>query len=513
MNGGTLSYTIADNATWFSVSPPNGSSTGGHNRHTVIFDTWQLLAGSYSAAITISAPGATNTPQTIAVTLKVLASDPGWRYDRCDEAGSAYNPYGSKLRSTGGFAEKWSAASDGEWTGLKCGDVDGDGRLEIVIALGGHIRVYQDNGAPGTDLDLTGLWQWTYVDMLADVNEDGIDDIAVGGRPSRDAAQIRFYSGTGTLLKTLSRASTFSTFDSYLAAKDILPNGDVIVMYDAIHNKEPRGVGRWSYAAGIELWNYNVGPQTGRLSHRDIDGDGKMEITMFSVFGPNGGEGDGYNHNGTRTTDDQFWTIVVDEDGNEHFTVGYGADGQSSGYLLNFFTDLDRNGTGEVLAVESHEASCPGTSQIHLLNSSNGSIIRTFNGAVNGIWEGIAFADLNNDGRDEVVAGSNSGTIYVLDSILNVITSEPMSGSVCAINDLDGDGLNEIVIADGATVRVVNRNLAELWSHTVGTNIGSVAVSDLDRNGRNEIILGADRLYVFEAQPPTAVRRSWLLYE
>jgi len=131
---------------------------------------------------------------------------------------------------------------------------------------------------------------------------------------------------------------------------------------------------------------------------------------------------------------------------------------------------------------------------------------------VNGIWEGIAFADLNNDGRDEVVAGSNSGTVYVLDSTVKVITSKPTSGSVCAINDLDGDGQKEIVIADGATVRVVNRNLAQLWSRTVGTNIGPVVVSDLDRNGRNEIILGADKLYVFEAQPLTAVRRAWLLY-
>jgi hypothetical protein len=68
---GTLSYTIAKDAAWLSVSPASGTSTGAHNMHTVTYGTSGLSAGTYYATITISASGATNTPQTIFVTLAV----------------------------------------------------------------------------------------------------------------------------------------------------------------------------------------------------------------------------------------------------------------------------------------------------------------------------------------------------------------------------------------------------------------------------------------------------------
>jgi hypothetical protein len=72
--GGTLNYTIYDNAAWLSCAPSSGTSTGGHSAITVSFATSYLDSGSYPATITISAPGASNNPQTIPVSLTV--SDP-----------------------------------------------------------------------------------------------------------------------------------------------------------------------------------------------------------------------------------------------------------------------------------------------------------------------------------------------------------------------------------------------------------------------------------------------------
>jgi hypothetical protein len=73
--GGTLNWTaVAAPATpaWLSVSPASGLNNG---TLTVSADPTGLAAGTYTNAITVTAPGASNTPQTVNVTLTV--SPPG----------------------------------------------------------------------------------------------------------------------------------------------------------------------------------------------------------------------------------------------------------------------------------------------------------------------------------------------------------------------------------------------------------------------------------------------------
>ncbi len=72
---GTLTYSVSDNAGWLSVSPTSGVSTGSADKvtHTASFGTSGLAAGTHGATITISSASATNTPQTIAVSVTVSA--------------------------------------------------------------------------------------------------------------------------------------------------------------------------------------------------------------------------------------------------------------------------------------------------------------------------------------------------------------------------------------------------------------------------------------------------------
>ncbi len=67
----TLHYTIADNVGWLYVMPSTGSSTGEPDTINVVYTTTSLDVGDYSATITVSDPNAGNSPQAIAVTLKV----------------------------------------------------------------------------------------------------------------------------------------------------------------------------------------------------------------------------------------------------------------------------------------------------------------------------------------------------------------------------------------------------------------------------------------------------------
>jgi hypothetical protein len=67
--GDTLDYTITVDQSWLSVDPPSGTSTGETNVITVSYETSELTQGVYDAIITVSDANASNTPQTIGVTL------------------------------------------------------------------------------------------------------------------------------------------------------------------------------------------------------------------------------------------------------------------------------------------------------------------------------------------------------------------------------------------------------------------------------------------------------------
>ena len=67
----TITWSVADNVDWLSLSPTSGSSTGEHNSVTLSVDITGLATGSYSATITITAPEASNSPQTVSVSLSV----------------------------------------------------------------------------------------------------------------------------------------------------------------------------------------------------------------------------------------------------------------------------------------------------------------------------------------------------------------------------------------------------------------------------------------------------------
>jgi hypothetical protein len=73
---GTLNWTMTDDAAWLSGSPASGSSTGEHDTVAVSVDIGGMSVGDYSAHITITASGASNSPQTVAVSLHVGETGP-----------------------------------------------------------------------------------------------------------------------------------------------------------------------------------------------------------------------------------------------------------------------------------------------------------------------------------------------------------------------------------------------------------------------------------------------------
>jgi hypothetical protein len=67
-SGGTLNWTVSDDAAWLAVSPASGS---GSSTLTTSVNTAGLTAGTYTGNLTVSAAGTSS--KTVAVTLTVSA--------------------------------------------------------------------------------------------------------------------------------------------------------------------------------------------------------------------------------------------------------------------------------------------------------------------------------------------------------------------------------------------------------------------------------------------------------
>lgn len=126
-NGGTetINWSAADDVGWLSLSPTSGSSTGEHDSVTVSVDTSGMSAGSYSATITITAAEASNSPQTVPVSLVLVdPTDPLIGFDpssftfTATEGGSNPATQPLEIWNSGVDTLNWSAADDAAWLSL-----------------------------------------------------------------------------------------------------------------------------------------------------------------------------------------------------------------------------------------------------------------------------------------------------------------------------------------------------------------------------------------------------------
>jgi hypothetical protein len=79
--GGTLNWSLTDDAAWLGENPTGGSSTSADDTTlvTVWVNTTGMSDGDYSARITITAHGVGNSPQTVPVSLHVAEISPSLR--------------------------------------------------------------------------------------------------------------------------------------------------------------------------------------------------------------------------------------------------------------------------------------------------------------------------------------------------------------------------------------------------------------------------------------------------
>ena len=268
---------------------------------------------------------------------------------------------------------------------------------------------------------------------------------------------------------------TVSAVDSLGSESPVFPIPDTIKTQPALMPGFPAAVG--SGVRGSRMWS---SPASG-----DINNDGFEEI----VIGSDDGKVYAFDHLGNSLPG---WPAEIG-----------GSIDQSSPALA----DLDGDGFLEVVMGSGGWYTVPGDGQVHVLRH-DGSEQPGWPQAVSGdAFAGAAIADLNGDGSFEIVAATTGGYIYAWDAGGSLLLGWPVYAggpvwSAPALGNLDADPQMEIAVtansAGALKLLVLNHDGTDLpgWPLIVqpsaGYALASPVLADMDGDGKNEIILGAE---------------------
>jgi outer membrane protein assembly factor BamB len=169
--------------------------------------------------------------------------------------------------------------------------------------------------------------------------------------------------------------------------------------------------------------------------------------------------------------------------------VDLDGDGDEEILTAAYQSIIAMDGTGEELwRFDTHArfSTCPAVYERMdgpplIYAGDNGGLFTCLNSSGKIVWQAKigpvfcsspALADLNKDGKMEVIQGDKSGAVNVLDAITgNLLWKKTLEGECTspAVGDLDGDGVREIVIATGAgEVFALNSSGETLWEFAAG---------------------------------------------
>ncbi len=222
---------------------------------------------------------------------------------------------------------------------------------------------------------------------------------------------------------------------------DLDGNNEFIVVANEGFAAKPRGIFAFHGQTFELLWKYEIGPPINlEPAIIDFDQDGLLEI-LISTDAPD-------NHNSANSTADSIsYVILLSHDGNLKWKKEYGA---KFSQVYAVAQDMDNNDKLEIVVMLGD----PGTvldPQIRLeyLNPQSRKAISNYPFPKN-TNSSFLVVQAKKDAKKEILVSDENGSIILLDSQLNPIKEKQFPKSIRLqqnISDLNGDGLDEIIIA------------------------------------------------------------------
>ncbi|MEK7399166.1 MAG: VCBS repeat-containing protein, partial [Candidatus Poribacteria bacterium] len=334
--------------------------------------------------------------------------------------------------------------------GLTAGDVDGDGIAEVLCI---QEMPQGDSRIVAVGLDGTERWHYDFPDF--------------NGRPP-------VWNETGTTLWALGHFSDPNRLDMLVSNRRSIMHSDETVVIntdkgiiwkkDVLEVREP-----WTDTP----WKHTRGYGGGVVGIADFDGDGLDDIAMcypaeYSIVKGSNSEQLGIENTGPLKGTDNFWVI-----GGSPLVADFNNDGKpetlwaSSPIIIAFFHDGIK--TDILWRTEPNDGAT-----------------------------GLpAFGDTDGDGRCEIgLPGFKDGFRCIDPATGQTLWNVPQQGdgsSNCVAVDINGDGIEEFVFANGSKLlAVAKRNSADpiLWQIDLPSAIQNIVIDDIDGDDRAEILAG-----------------------
>ncbi|MFZ4525084.1 MAG: FG-GAP-like repeat-containing protein [Chlorobium sp.] len=340
------------------------------------------------------------------------------------------------------------------------GDVNGDGKLDLVVANFGSdtVSVFLNNGdgtfAPKVDY-VTEISPSSVT--IGDVNGDGKLDLVVANRSSHTVL-ILLNNGDGVFLPKVDYAT--GSYPSSVASGDLNGDGKVDLVVPSslsdtvsvlLNNGDGTFAGKVDYATGGNSYSVTSG---------DVNGDGQVDLVVANFS--------------------SHTISVLLNNGDETFvgTVDY-----ATGRSPSSVTGGDVNGDGKVdLVVANYRSNTVSL----LLNNGDGTFAGKVDYATGSSPWSVTSGDVNGDGKVDIIVANNGGTtVSVLlgngngtfaDKVDYETGSSPIS---VTSGDVNGDGKLDLVVANkgGNTVSVLQYVFTEQTAVQPGSRL---VLNDLD---------------------------------
>ncbi|CAN7760566.1 FG-GAP-like repeat-containing protein [Bradyrhizobium sp. LjRoot220] len=351
--------------------------------------------------------------------------------------------------------------------GLAVGDINGDGRLDIVTSSPGSLNTWilfgNGDGTFGTAIpNLMAVPSSNFEVALGDLNGDGkLELVASDGSFAQVAFQVP-HGGPGPFYSTGS--VNLGAPPSSMALIDVNGDGRLDIVSQSSSSGTVSillGNGNGTFQPG-NSW----GGPTQPASLADVNGDGRLDLIGASIFGffaLDLGNGDGtFSRVNTLPGEVQNFreTGDVNGDGNidivtlgdDHITVHFLDNRYSLANLQQFaipvgtptdFAIADMNGDGKLDYIITN---AEGTVTV-MLGTGAGGFSTVLQLPVGSQPGSIVLADFNNDGQlDVAVANQGSGTVSILmnhppaaPATNSVTTNEDTASASVAIGAIDAD--------------------------------------------------------------------------